>query len=107
MGTHDRSFAASNPPTWTPDMLAERWHCSAETVRQMVKRGELHGFRTGRMIRIPWGAIEEHECQTSASADCAADTASIGMTRKRENESVINLRHAPERKPKPKDATGS
>lgn len=23
---------------WTPDMLAERWGCSAETVRQMVRR---------------------------------------------------------------------
>lgn len=41
------------PPPFTPDMLAERWQCSAETVRQLIKRGELRGFRVGRMMRVP------------------------------------------------------
>ncbi len=45
----------------TPEMLAERWMVSAETVRQLVKRGELRGFRVGRMIRIPADAVEEYE----------------------------------------------
>lgn len=44
-----------------PEMLAERWSCSAETVRQMFHRGDLRGFRVGRMIRIPWDAVEEVE----------------------------------------------
>ncbi|OWV64274.1 hypothetical protein CDZ97_10330 [Mameliella alba] len=93
------------PRPLTPDMLAERWQCSAETVRMMVKRGELRGFRVGRMIRIPLAAVEEHECQTSASDACEADSASTGTTRRPENGDVISLRHAPERKPKRKAGT--
>ena len=50
---------------FTPDSLAERWGVSAETVRHLVKRGDLPGFRVGRMIRIPVGAVEEYErCET-------------------------------------------
>lgn len=29
-------------PPYTPEKLAERWSCSAETVRAMIRRGELH-----------------------------------------------------------------
>lgn len=86
----------------TPDMLAKRWQCSAETVRQLVHRRELRGFRVGRMIRIPWDAVEEYEkCQTSASDDCAADTAYIGT--RTASDDAISLRHAPERKRRRKD----
>lgn len=46
---------------FTPDQLAERWDCSAETIRQMVKRGDLYGFRIGRLIRIPYAGVEAHE----------------------------------------------
>ncbi|WP_020038678.1 helix-turn-helix domain-containing protein [Salipiger mucosus] len=87
---------------YTPQALAERWQCSAETIRQMVKRGQLPGFRAGRMIRIPSQAVEDYECQTSASEDYAEDSASIGEIRTPESEPVISLRHAPERKRKPK-----
>ncbi|HBM58790.1 MAG TPA: hypothetical protein DD444_06335 [Citreicella sp.] len=86
----------------TPEMLAERWHCSAETVRQMFKRGDLRGFRVGRMIRIPFDAVEEYECQTSALDACEADSASIGAIRRQENEPAMVLRHAPERRRQPK-----
>lgn len=88
----------------TPDMLAERWQCSAETVRQMVHRGELRGFRVGRMIRIPWDAVEEVECQRSASDAFEAGSASTGPARM-DDAGVISLRHAPERKQKPRAAT--
>ncbi len=30
---------------FTPETLAERWGCSGETVRQMVRSGQLPGFR--------------------------------------------------------------
>lgn len=93
------------PRPLTPDMLAERWQCSAETIRQMVKAGDLRGFRVGRMIRIPWDAVEEIECRQSASDACEVDSASIGTIRRPENESAINLRHAVERKRKPKAET--
>ncbi|WP_350156282.1 excisionase family DNA-binding protein [Roseovarius indicus] len=85
-------------------MLADRWQCSDETVRQMVHRGELRAFRVGRMIRIPWDAVEELECQTSLSDGYAADSASTGRT-KPESGGAINLRHARERKRKQRAAT--
>ena len=74
------------PPArpYTPQELATRWQCSAETIRQMVKRGELPGFRAGRMIRIPSKAVEDYECQTSVLEDCAAGSASIGRSRDRQ-----------------------
>ena len=86
---------------FTPDTLAARWFCSAETIRQMVKRGELHGFRVGRMIRIPWNSVEEYECQTSTSDGSEVDCAPTGQGQMA-NDSVISLRHAPERKLKQK-----
>ncbi|WP_110365780.1 helix-turn-helix domain-containing protein [Tritonibacter mobilis] len=89
------------PKPFTPDQLGERWGCSGETVRQLVKRGELRGFRIGRMIRIPQKEVEEFECQTSILEDCAAACASTGRGRT-ESECVVNLRHAPERKQNPR-----
>ena len=32
---------------FTPDTLADRWECSPETIRQMIRNGTLLGFRTG------------------------------------------------------------
>lgn len=37
---------------YTPEALAERWQCSAETIRAMCRQGRLPHFRSGRMIRI-------------------------------------------------------
>lgn len=41
---------------FTCDTLADRWGCSAETIRQMVVSGRLPGFRVGRMIPV-WPAF--------------------------------------------------
>ena len=84
----------------TPEMLADRWLCSAETVRQLVKRGDLRGFRVGRMIRIPMGAVEEYEaCQNIGSAGSTDGMSSPG-TMQAESAGAIVLTHAPERKPR-------
>lgn len=65
---------------YTPDTLAERWGCSANTVRNMIKRGELRAFRSGRrLIRIPADVVEEIErCQTTGSDGSMAGTSSPG-----------------------------
>ena len=55
---------------YTPDTLAARWECSAETIRQMVHRGELPAFRVGRMLRIPASAVEERETRGLAPTLC-------------------------------------
>ncbi|RMC33731.1 helix-turn-helix domain-containing protein [Paracoccus alkanivorans] len=84
---------------YTPDQLAERWQCSAETIRNLVKSKQLPGFRCGRMIRIPRQSVEEYEqCLKSPSENCAVATASRGE--RTENDGVISLRHAPEKKPR-------
>ncbi|WP_119840305.1 helix-turn-helix domain-containing protein [Pseudooceanicola algae] len=86
---------------YTPDTLADRWQCSAETIRQMCHRGQLHHFRTGRMLRIPAQVVEEYECPTLASESSEAAFASTGPARTA-SECVVSLRHAPERKRKQK-----
>lgn len=41
--------------------IAERWGCSDETVRSLVKSGRLPGFRVGRMMRVPLRYVLEME----------------------------------------------
>ncbi|WP_299986629.1 helix-turn-helix domain-containing protein [uncultured Ruegeria sp.] len=41
--------------------IAERWDCSDETVRSLVKSGKLPGFRLGRMIRVQLRHVLEME----------------------------------------------
>jgi excisionase family DNA binding protein len=36
----------------SPKSLAERWGCSSELVRAMIRRGELQAFRYGKLYRI-------------------------------------------------------
>ncbi|WP_420793509.1 helix-turn-helix domain-containing protein [Roseinatronobacter alkalisoli] len=62
----------------TPEHVAERWECSAETVRQMCRRGELPHFRVGRMIRLRPEHIEEYECRTTGSENSTDDLSSHG-----------------------------
>ena len=53
---------------WTPDTIADRWLCSAQTVRDLCHSGALRSFRTGRMFRIKreW-LLEYEEGQTPRS----------------------------------------
>lgn len=88
---------------YTPDSLAERWGCSAETIRNMIRDGRLQGFRVGRrLFRIPAAVVEEIEqCQTLPSDGCVADSASSGGMAQ-EPDTVISLRHTTARQPKPR-----
>jgi excisionase family DNA binding protein len=38
--------------SYTVAELAERWNCTGETVRRMIRRGDLPAFRLGREWRI-------------------------------------------------------
>lgn len=51
---------------FTPSSLAERWHCSARHIRNLVHKGDLPAFRIGSMVRIPAAAVEEIERQAVA-----------------------------------------
>ena len=57
------------PKPFSPETLAERWGCSAEKVRQMVHRGELQGFRLGKLIRIKAVEVERYECAQTQQTD--------------------------------------
>lgn len=89
---------------YTPDTLAARWQCSAETVRQLIKRGELRAFRVGVMYRVPVDAVEEYECRTSPSDACEAASAPSGVM-PAASDTAISLRHATERRRKQKPST--
>lgn len=98
MGKHS---AITHIPPFTPETLAERWQVSAASVRNKCASGALKHFRIGKLYRIPVSAVEEYEtCPTSASVACEVDSASIGM--QTASELGISLRHAPERKRKPR-----
>lgn len=90
-------MAATTP--FTPETLADRWGVSAASIRNKCNAGDLRHFRFGRLYRIPAAVVEEIEaCQTSASDDSGADSASIGGSMA--DERAISLRHAPERRRK-------
>lgn len=56
----------SAPKPFSPETLAERWGCSAATVRSMCKRGEIAYFRLGKLYRIPATEVGRFE-QASSS----------------------------------------
>ena len=55
----------------TPKAVAERWHCSERTVRNIIREGRLKSFRLGeKLLRIPFDAVEEYEkCMMNPSSD--------------------------------------
>jgi excisionase family DNA binding protein len=64
---------------YTPASLAERWECSERHVRNMIASGELPAFRlAGKLLRIRGADVERFECQTGASPDFGANSASHG-----------------------------
>ena len=83
----------------TPDQLASRWLCSAETIRSLCASGKLRAFRVGTMWRIPAAAVEEYEqCGNTGSGDLAGGSSSPGQTT--DDGGAIVLTHARPRKPK-------
>ena len=63
---------------YTPDELADRWQCSAETIRAMYRSGRLPHFYTGRMIRIAAHTVEGWECGNIGSDDSRGDSLPAG-----------------------------
>ena len=94
---------ADNLP-YSCETLAARWSCSAETVRQLCKTGKLKHFRLQRLYRIPATAVDEYEqqCKASVSDTSAEASASTGRIPGAESGDAISLRHAPDRRRKPK-----
>ena len=59
---------------FTPDELAHRWGCSGETVRAMIRRGDLPAFRVGgRLLRISRKAVEQIEGTETCKENIESD----------------------------------
>jgi excisionase family DNA binding protein len=84
------------PKPFSPETLAERWGCSAEKIRQMVHRGELPGFRLGKLIRIKAIEVERYECaQTQPTKDMnSSDIATSSPSRLDEAKIAADTRRA-------------
>lgn len=48
-------------PNYTTVQLAKRWECTDQTIRNMVKRGELYCFKIGTLTRIPAWEVQRIE----------------------------------------------
>jgi excisionase family DNA binding protein len=57
----DKQEAEAARRAYSPKDLADRWTCSAELVRSMIRRGELKAFRYGKMLRITREEVERIE----------------------------------------------
>ena len=64
------------PAPYSPETLAQRWGCSADTIRVMCREGRLSSFRLGRLIRIPATEVDRYECQNTGSSSTESDIAS-------------------------------
>lgn len=54
--------SSHHPNVYTPETLAKRWRCSANHVRNMIKRGDLPAFQSGRrLLRIRTADVISHE----------------------------------------------
>ena len=89
---------------YTAEMLAERWECSAETVRQMIRDGRLPAFRVGRMMRVTQQVVEQYECGIIGSEGSRVASSSCG-TKQTDRGDVIALRLTRSRKRSEKLAT--
>lgn len=68
---------------FSPDDLAMHWGCSANTVRSLIRTGQLNGFIVGhRLFRFTESAVREYEsCRKSASGGSTAATSFTGGTK--------------------------
>jgi excisionase family DNA binding protein len=55
-------------PAYTPETLGAVWGVSAATVRNLIHRGDLRGFRVGRQFRIRPQAVEEFEARQASGS---------------------------------------
>lgn len=67
------------PTVLTPAMLAERWQCSEQHIRNMIERGNIPSFKIGdKLLRIRREHVEAYECQTGDLPDSGGNSASPG-----------------------------
>lgn len=46
---------------YSPRDIATRWGVSYQTVLKVIRRGELHAFRAGKVLLVPSDALRDYE----------------------------------------------
>ena len=61
-----------DPAFYRVQDLAERWACHPDTVRRLLRKGDLAAVRIGGAVRVPHDAVLAYEAEqrTSAKHDC-------------------------------------
>lgn len=68
-----------NAAVYNVATLADRWGCSKDTVRALIRSGDLPSFKLGgKLDRIRAEEVEKYECRTIASNDTEALSPSSG-----------------------------
>ena len=79
---------------YTAASLAERWGCSVNHIRDLIRDGKLQCFRVGRLIRIRRDEVERFECGSSYTGESGAPSNPHPMERggyPSERATVISL----------------
>jgi len=76
-----------NAKPFTPKTLSERWDCSEQHVRDLIKAGKLKGFQLGGLIRIAAWEVERVE---SGSDDEKDGSMPSGQIQKREHKGALS-----------------
>jgi excisionase family DNA binding protein len=59
-----------HPTVYSPATLAKRWECSENTIRNLIRRGELPHFRLGgKLFRIRVKDVEDYEARQMQAPD--------------------------------------
>lgn len=80
--------------------LADHWSCGPDTIRSLIKSGDLPAFKLGgKLLRIRADEVERFECRSIASNDTVEPSPSSGT--KRDDATDIRLERLIEHRPKP------
>lgn len=49
------------PNVYTPESLADRWGSTPGRIRQLIQKGDVNGFKIGKLVRITEAEVERYE----------------------------------------------
>lgn len=66
---------------YTPDTLAQRWTCTPQHVRKLIRTNMLRAFRIGSLLRISADEVERYErCESGPMDTALSATAAPGQS---------------------------
>lgn len=65
MKTHNYSLPPIKECNLSAAAIAERWSCSAMTVKRRIKSGELRAQKNGRLVRVSLSEVIRYELETT------------------------------------------